>query len=518
MTRKISWVHFALLALALLSYGNVFGHSFLFDDEFLLQRNSFLKSWSSIGEIFQTSSTGGSGGIDNFYRPIQILFYLLVHQAFGLSVEAFHALNLTIHFLNMCLIYHLGRKLTLNPIAAFLAAGLWGVHPMHTEAVSYMSGTADPLATMFCLCSVYLCLGLGARSWLRWTGAILCGALALLSKESAIVLPMLIFVVTLHAELERNPRGSLRLALWRSLPFWILSGVYFVLRATALNFGKSFNLYPEANIYTENVLFRIYTFFATLPKYLQLLLWPHDLHMDRNFPVFVGLVPQVVAGALIFCSLLYLIARGFVRKKAWLLLAPLWFLSSYAPNSGILVPVNAFFLEHWLYLPAIAIFWSLARAVNHLAWKKSLLIGIPLLALLSVLTLNQNQTWATPITFYNRILKYESGTLRVHNNLGMAYSDRGQVEEARREYEIASTIEPSSPHPHHNLGILYLGQNDLDGARQEFETAVRLKPDFYYSYSYLAQIHQRLGQESKAREYEQKYLEIRARYPGAHSN
>ncbi len=125
--------------LVLFSYANVYGNAFLFDDEFLILRNHFLDAFANLEAIFTSSSTAGAGFSDSFFRPMQQLAYLIVVQAFGREPWAFHALNVGLHVANSLLLYRLARRLGLSPAAAVAGAALWAAHPLHVEAITYMS-------------------------------------------------------------------------------------------------------------------------------------------------------------------------------------------------------------------------------------------------------------------------------------------------------------------------------------------------------------------------------------------
>src|SRR5690606_10491220 len=117
--------------------------------------------------------------------------------------------------------------------------------------------------------------------------------------------------------------------------------------------------------------------------------------------------------------------------------------------------------------PSISLFLGLGFFIQRISLQKKSLkmiistFAIVLILSLGVLTFKQNRTWSDPVTFYNYILRFESGSLRVHNNLGMAYSDRGNISKAIEHYKKASEISPEAPQPLHNLGLLYLRSGDI---------------------------------------------------------
>lgn len=502
----------AILILTCLAYSNVFSNQFLLDDEFLLQKNQLLNSWSTFFDIFRLSSTGGAGGIDSFYRPLQTVMYLIFAQAFGFNTESFHSLNLLLHLVNIALIAALGLKLGFQRITVFCAAAIWAAHPLHTEAVTYMSATADPLHTLFCLLG--LLIAAPDFSFRKILLVIPIYILGLLSKEAAIVFPALLVACYFF----KNPQPYKLRTYVRTWPLWLVAIGYLALRQTVLNFDRTFQFYKQSNLYTENILYRIFTFFATIPHYIRLFFWPKDLHLERSFSVYTSLEGPVVLG-LIFC-LLCLLAIFWERKKPQKLFtfATLWLLASHITQSGVLVPVNAFFLEHWMYMVCI---FPLMIGVEFLFQKiktPRLHMGISSLLALAALglacrTYEQNKTWADPITFYNHILATEPRPPpRVYNNLGMAYSSRGDLVQAQASYEKAIQSSDEYPQTRHNLALLLLQTGKIDEALQHFERAIQLNPDFYHSYSYMAEIYKIKKQPEMQAEYLRKYEETRRRF------
>jgi hypothetical protein len=502
---------FVLVKLVLTAYAGVLQGNFLYDDEFLILRNSFLRSWSHVGDIFTSSSTGGAGQIDAFYRPLQGLLYLAVYQTAGLSPVAFHALNLAFHAGNAVLVYFLGRRLGFKSTWSWAAAALWAAHPVHTEAVSYMSATADTLYTFFCLLGV--CVLLPDFSKRRLGVACMIFVLALLSKESAIVLPALATVCLFFVHPDRlRPRTYLR--LW---PLWVLASGYFLARRTVLDFHHSFDFYKTTNIYTENILYRFYTFLATLPSYLELLVWPRGLHMDRSFPVYTNLTGAVVVGGVLLLVALAWLVWGRGRRGLVAAFACLWFVAAHAPHMGVLLPVNSLFLEHWLYLPTVGLFLGLLHKLGGLsesrAWARVLTGGVILVLASEVYaTQRQNRVWADPVTFYRNILRYEPvGSARVHNNLAMALGG-GEESEAIFHYRRAIEIEDRYPQTHYNLALLLWKRGREDEAIAELKRSLELNSSFFYGYQALSEIYAKRGDRAQSEFYARQYEASRGHF------
>lgn len=502
-----------LLLSTLLCYFTAIQGQFVYDDEFLIQKNVLLTEphlWSS---FFHTSTTFGSGGQDSFYRPLQILLYGLVYQIDGLNSSIFHILNILLHGLNAVLIFIFLKNL-LNIMKVehakeigFGTALIWLAHPIHTEAITYISGTADPLYVLFTLCTLILCLKQGL---LAYIASLAFMVLSLMSKETAVTSSGLVLITLL---VSGKP---MRQSLLRSFPYILLASSYITLRGNILNLDESFSFYSDANIYTNSILVRVYTAMSALTDYVSLIFWPQNLSIDKtaspvtaiNFKVVLGLLLTVFS----FAGLLW----SFIKKQ-WLWFFPLaWFWCIHILHTGIPLPLNSFFLEHWMYLPLLAFAFAIVTTWFYLSRNKHLFfrLALPVFIFLTLghLTSRQNLVWANPISLYTHILKFSPDVARVHNNLAMAYSDIGNLDLAEFHYKKALEYRDDYPQIYHNLGLVYLRKNETKKALDLFNQAVALKPNFFQSYLYIAKCYEILGESEKAKEANQLFETYKPKY------
>jgi hypothetical protein len=506
--RKYGLALFTLALAVFAAYANVYGNGFLLDDEFLLIKNRFIADADYFWRIFISSSTMGAGGADSFYRPMQTLAYFTVVQVFGLDIAAIHALNVLLHALNAGVVFVLlAGRLKVPVLFAWSAALIWAMHPLHTEAITYMSATADPLYTLFVLLTVLS----AEKMWLSCLFFV-CG---LMSKESAIVAPVLAMVV--FAVQSRKPL-EVRTYL-RTWPLWLITVIYLILRKTLLDFDDTFNFYPEPNLYTESIWFRTLTFLGTLPMYAKVLLWPTGLHMERDFPVFAGWALQPILGAVMITLAVAAVVWEYRKSERPLSFAVLWFAGAHIPHTGVLLPVNSLFLEHWMYLPSIGLLGGVAWLASGIRVSKLtgihgfrwlvITLTIVIAGTLGFATFTQNKVWANPITFYENILNVAKGNGRVFNNLGMAYSEAGDGEKAIAMYLRAIEYKDAYPQVRHNLAEEYMKRGQLPEAIAQLKRALEINPQFYYSYKNLAAIYQKLGDQKQAEHYYNLYQQIR---------
>jgi len=524
--------YLALAAAVLAIYSNVFFNQFLFDDQSMLVQNKFLHGWENLPSLLSNSNFSGADRAGGFHRPLQMLLYFLIYQLFGLSLPAFHALNVGLHAVNAGLVYRLGRCFNLQRGLAFAAGLLWAVHPLHTEAVSYMSGTADPLFTMLCLLGLIVLLPDFTPRRMWFASALFIAAL--LSKESAIIFPALASI-----SLFLTSKKRLQLATYyKTWPLWLLAFLYGTALFAFIQTGdfsmQDTQVAGYSDAYGHNVTNRILTFFATLPFYFSLIIWPSNLHMERSFDVFTTFdALPVLIGMAICVGILLQIVWGCARRGLAFSWGALWFLIALSPNTGIAFPIDALVYEHWMYLPTIGILLGFALVLSPWLKKmpKQVTIAVVLLAgvvavVLAMKTYSQNEIWKNPVTFYENIFSSGENSGKAHNNLGIYYMNRGEFENAVEEYKkaIAHPMPlPQAEWPmlHTNLAAAYLGirpaavgvpspdpiqalkrslesSSHIPEAIDELKTALDLNPNLYLANKALAVIYAHEGDGEQA--------------------
>ena len=190
----------ALVALLTgLTYADILRFRFVYDDYPLVVANPRLASWHYLPLYFKTDifSHYLANPLIHYYRPIFSMWLFINHTLFGLHPSGWHALNVILHLTATVLVWNFVERLTTNRIVAFFATLLFGLHPIHTEVVVWISSCSEMLLTIFVLFSL-LCVMRAAASANRigWrTGSLVSYAAALLTKETAIMLPAAVFLL-----------------------------------------------------------------------------------------------------------------------------------------------------------------------------------------------------------------------------------------------------------------------------------------------------------------------------------
>ena len=485
--RQNKW--FAPTILALIGFAlylpSFFGQ-FLWDDEQLIYQNQYVLNFR-LDKFFTDSATAGRGVVSNYYRPVQSTIYAVINLMLGLRPFYFHLVAVLLHLAAAVATYRFFLLLSRKRLVSFLIAVFFLVHPIQTEAVSYISGLSDPLFVLF----GFLCLTsfLGHRHLFSLFYFLLC----LLSKETGLVFAPLIFLTWFFCDKTH--------ALRRLFPYILITGVYLLFHFTYINNYDSVAGWGDGP-YAHSLLLRLATFVQNLYLYLSLTIFPKTLFMERDLTISLPttiFTPTIVSFVLINLAILGGLLRHYHKQKKYLpLLCFLGFYISFLPVSGLIL-INGIFYEHFLYLPLVffaAFFLFLLE--KKLLSRPGLVILTLYFVMLAGRTAVREYDWIDPVRFYQQTLNHAPNSIRIRNNLGMAYSDRGETDQAITLYQESIKIDPRVPNLYHNLAQAYQSKGDNVSAEKYYQEAIAIDPNFFYSHASLYQLYQSTGQKAKA--------------------
>jgi tetratricopeptide (TPR) repeat protein len=479
--KRYAFAVFAIAVLGVISYANSLGNDFVFDDRALVVKNEYIKDAKFIPQILtpeapytETESEG------SFYRPIQSFSFLCDYAIWKLKPLGFHITNLLLHIFNAILVYLFilllleGSPFYNSNSIALITALLFVVHPIHTQAVSYISGRADLLGASFFLLSGVSFIQY-ARSVKNRFYYYLCSLaffiLGLLSKETVMILPLALLLYIWFTQSKADKKAGAK----GLVGFFAVTGLYVAFRLFVL--GYSMSVLLPRDLYT-----RILTFLRALFTYFRLLVFPYDLHIERFVaPRTTFFEPQVLLSALLLLAIWMSLSQ--VRKS----LKPcafgfLWFFVLLLPVSNVIIPLNTRMAEHWLYLPSIGFFLIFANLfVEKImpAFKKmSIIFLIIILGLYSLVTFRQNTYWRDNLSLFKRALTYSPENHRLHNNLGVIYFETGVIGSAIAHFKAAIKLKPDYKDAYYNLGRVYAGLRHYRDAAHVWKEALAIDPDY----------------------------------------
>lgn len=441
-----------ILVAGALAYLNTFDASFVWDDASSVLLHQHVQDPTKVLQLFGEDQHAFGVGQGNFYRPLVSLSFML---DFFLSYDAatdaptdarpypdispllFHATNLVWHVAAALLLFILLGCLGASLAVRTAATLLFVVHPLHTEAVAYISGRADMMSAAFmfgglvCICGVRQ-----AGRWLfRTSASMLCFVAALLCKESSTIFPVLLaLIVVLPRDGQDNlitpPSRWTRLA--PVIAALVLLAIYAALRLTVLRFAE-----PGEGA-APPLSARFIETGQAFARYAWLLFVPTGLHMEQTL---AGTPPGLaLVGYLLLVVILAVIFLG-AHMHHWRIAAGFaWFLITWAPISGIF-PLNAPLAEHWMYVPMAGFWWGLIETAALLAARAPVLrrcapaLVAACVLLFLALTVSRNEAWHSNTDIYRNTLTANPQTYRIHANLAETYkTEVHNLAGARRHY------------------------------------------------------------------------------------
>lgn len=481
---------FTLVLAACAVYANSFGVPFIFDD------HSAIVSNLRIRELWPGPFASG--------RPVVELTLAANYALGGLNVVGYHLVNLALHVGCGLLLYDLARR-TLRATAtavgqeervAWWAALLFLVHPLQTEAVTYVISRSEVLATLWYLATLDLVMLGEERPRHRptlWMLAVLTCALGMATKPAMVSAPVaawwLVRCVLRRPEAARlsfaadraGPRVAAPPARWPLLvalaSTWLVL-VALVTQQETPGAGLDIGIEPLAYLRTQ---------LGVTWHYLRLLVWPTRQTVEYDWPLAprwasAEVVVPGLAWVVVIAMLVWLRRRGRNAAAFWLGLS----LLALAPSSSV-VPIADLVFEHRMYLPLAGFAVLAALAGVGLARYAPRLVAAAALAAVVALgsaTIARNQLWQDPVTLWEDALAKAPTKPRIFRNLISTYEERGDrlnaLRIAAKETQIFESLHRARPRDPEVLTALadsYARRGRVDDALTLLVEAVRLAPD-----------------------------------------
>ncbi len=239
LTNNKLLVFFFLLIIGFIAYYNIIKGPFFYDDEQFIVKNEFVHQLD-VKKIYTSSVTQGANIKSNFYRPNQQLVFAITHKFFGLNAKAFHINSILFHSLNAFLVFLLFSLLGFNRNTAFAGSLLFLLHPIHTEAVAYISGFADIIGLSFMLSGIILFIKTiqqpGRQNRIFIPVYIVCFILALFSKESLVIILPITILVSIFLLRNKDLKTN-KTALSGIISTSVLTLIYLTLKFSIFNFS-----------------------------------------------------------------------------------------------------------------------------------------------------------------------------------------------------------------------------------------------------------------------------------------
>ena len=485
------------LVVAYAIYAPALTGEFQFDDYPFIVKNYLIRDISRLDLILQC--------LNQPSRFVVFYTFALNYRWSGLDAFGFHVTNWLIHVLTTFIVYQLSLTLLsskkIKPVLchkdylwmSLSAALLFFVHPVQTQAVSYVSQRFTLLATFFYLLTVLSYVKARQTSRLNFTkvcffvAAFLTAFLGMFSKEIVITLPIILCVVDVYfIESRSGIKGAKLLRkghLFYAVIFILFLSIIpalFSFKFIGVLFGPKNSGSHEGEIITLGpyvmTQLRVYT------RFLQLLFWPGNQTFDYDFPLSRHLFEQHTLGCLILLSLIFIAGAWLRKSRTVFSFGIMWFYITLLPN---LIPRSHVIFEHKLYLVSYGIILlavvGLFDIIRNQRVRHAILSFV--IAFFCLLTFQRNLVWHDQVSFWQDAVIKAPNKSRPYMNLGSALVKAGKLDEALYFLDKALEINPDLWEVWSNKGLIYTEQKKYGDAKVHFAHSMELKPDYEETYN-----------------------------------
>ncbi len=499
------------------AYANSLFLPFFFDDLPAILENPTIYNLWNVAAVF--SPPGGGYPVQG--RPIVNLSLAINYALGGHTVFGYHLFNLIVHAAGAMLVLGVVRRTLLLPAFvdrwgaaatdyAAATALLWAVHPLTTEAVTYVIQRTELLYSLFYLLTLYCCIrGYTAPDGRRWFAAAAAACLIGMGcKESMATAPVMIalydrvFVARSWKEIFQRRWGLYAglAATWILMAILVASGPG---RGGTAGFAAGVAWWDYAR-----------TQLWAIARYLRLAVWPVGLVVD--YGTWIARAPsEFLPGAAVVAALLAATAAAY-RKWPWAGYLGTWFFVVLAPTS--LVPVaTQTIAEKRMYLPLTAVVaflvfaggaagrWMLARPFAKFSVRPSRLEAycgrgavIGLAVILGTLTASRNRDYRSEFAIWDDTLQKWPHSWRAYTNRAIGYGAQGEYDLAIADCNRAIEMMPERAEPYNNRAAAYAAKGNAGQALADYARALEINPRSGHAYAERGSLYSQLGEPARA--------------------
>ena len=471
-TRPVFVASFALAAVIFMLYSVSLGHNFLFDEENIILTNPYIKDLSFIPELFKRGFFNLQGLEKplwtQYFRPLTSLTLSIDYYFWKGNPLGYNLTNVALHILCGLLFFRLLLKIYRNTGVAFLCALLYGVHTIHTEAVTYIASRSDPLTGIFLLSTLLFYW----NSRLKW--ALFTYSISLFAKESMILMPAYLILLEICFLKSGFKRSAAKL-----VPFFAVTVLFVIYR-------KFFCPVPlgPSEIDWLGAPLRFLSMGPPFLSYLEALVAPERFKFSQQLHFADRFSDPVVGVTLFILVLLAVLWFILLKYKAGGFFGINLFLVSFLPSIHI-VRYYPEWAEHYLYIPLMGLVILLGNFLNELfrSGRRMLLIiflavYVLFILFLCVRTWQRNDIYNDAGKFYQALSTSDSPYAYYgYQNLARLAIEQGDWEDAIVPLKTAMLISPYSERTYTLLGLYYAQKRDYAEALRYYEKACALDPE-----------------------------------------
>ncbi len=520
-----------VFCITFLVYSPLLLNQFVGDDNVIIERNTFYHSWKNVPRLFEKGyiansreinfnsearSDFGTGSVS--YRPVSNLTYFLDYYLFQAKAYGSHLVNILIHCVNAVLVYGIVNQIFSSSILGVFAGLLFSLHPIQSEAVAVMSYRADIFAAMLVLWSFYFWMKFqqgGKLCRAYYGGSLAMYVLALLSKESALMLPL---VILLYDQVVVLSRPGLR-----------QRGIYYIgfIPILVLYLYLYFVIFPNASLvfhwlggsWVNHCLIMGDIWFNYLVNIL--LPWTVKMIPAQYVPsapgVMSALTVEIGTCFILLITSVCVLWRHYKEGVFFLL----WYIIFYIPVSN-LIPIANPMACRFMYLPSIGALVVLAfflhRALKSRFLQKcspylSRILSVAVILICVTKTLFLNEDWKNNYYVGWACVRDYPTVSRGYALLGIEYFNAGLFKQAKGYLEKSVLLGDQIPYEVFTLGKCYIRLGDFESAEALLKQIIVRFPDYADPYFGLGAIYYVQKNDRQAQEMLEQALMLNPKRP-----
>ncbi len=541
-----------------------------YDDSDFVTANLHIQgglSWEGVKWAFSNTEQAA------YWAPLMWLSHMLAWQLFGSNPWGHHLINVLLHATNTALVFLLFRRMTGATWRSLMVAALFGLHPVHVESVVWVTERKDVLSACFglltlffyaryaqkvasgefphpasgsrpsspspsvksvlsvaknpCSCEADVRLqSVATHSALDYGLALFFFACGLMSKAMLVTWPFVMLLLDYwplrRFQLSASvPSVAKNPGLWRlvfeKIPFFALavaaSVVTFVVQKHGGAVAAGGSLPFGARV--ANAL-------ISYCRYLRKMFWPTDLAIFYPHPGHWPMWEVLLVGVVLLGISVLLIAQR--RRYPFLLMGWLWYCGTLLPVIGLVQSSMQAMADRFTYLPSLGVLilaiWGAYELTRR--WRYHVIalsvMGSAAIILCLGLTRQQIGYWQDSESLFRHALEVTEGNYLAHNNLGNTFLEKGQIDQAIRQFQEAILLQPGYADAHNSLGDAFEKQGQTDQAIRQFQEAIRLRPGDAKAHYNLGTVLDMKGQTDEAIRQFQEAVRLQPDYAEARNN
>ncbi|MGZ4815136.1 MAG: tetratricopeptide repeat protein [Terriglobales bacterium] len=504
----------AAVGLMFVVYLRTITFDFVYDDHLQISLNPWLESWRQVPQYFthQLWAFTDVHSPARYYRPLFMVWLATVKHVTGGAPGWYHMATVLLHLVVVVEAYALARLLVKDELTAVFAAAMWGLHPAKIEAVAWISGGGEPLVAAFFFGTFIAYLKGEQESGWRWKAAALASfALALLSKEQAVVVPVILLAYEWVRGRGQDLAARARRAAMALVPFALVGATFWGIRWHVMHgFAEAENGISV----TKTLLSQPMTWWW----YLRHMLSPFSLSLfypeliARQFSVHAVLFPAA------FVLVLAIALWTQVRKSAEGVLLYAWFVCTMVPPVAMVLLLQPH--DRYLYLPSFAVavgFAVVIRALTERPPVQVIVVAVICVAF-AVSTFFQLRPWDNDVALMQNAVAHAPDNTQARVILAIAYTQQNDVGRGTAELREAARRNPNNMDMWQALAMQEYTVGQYEAAYEDFKHALAtaLPGREGVSLYNLGLISFRLGRLQEAEDWTRKAIAVDSQAPGYH--